>query len=361
MSPSRPSILFVDDEPNILSAIRRSILSVTDEWELVFAASGAEAIDLCAARPFDLIVTDARMPFMMGDALLKELSARGYTQDVPTIMLTGYAEEETKRRAIESGVIELLYKPIMPEELIQRIKNVLRLKAYSDELKRKNAELTEASRQLIRRLGKAAEYRDNETGKHVLRVGQYSRILAEGAGLAPEAVELIFLTAPMHDVGKIAIPDEILKKKDKLKPIEFDIIKTHALVGSDVLKPMNADELKMYYAHMEIGEELLGESDTPILKMAASIAVSHHERWDGTGYPHGLVGEAIPMEGRIVAVADVFDALSSKRYYKPAFPEDQCISIIRELSGTHLDPALVQAFNGKLEEILAVKRKMAEE
>ena len=248
----------------------------------------------------------------------------------------------------------------MTEELVQRIRNVLRLKSITDELKKKNAELTDASMQLIRRLGKASEYRDNETGKHVLRVGQYSRILAMGAGLPEETVQLIFLAAPMHDVGKIGIPDEILKKKDKLKPIEFEIIKSHSLVGGDVLKPMSEEEMRMYNAHMEIGQELLGESETPLLKMAASIALTHHERWDGSGYPHGIAGEAIPMEGRIVAVADIFDALSSRRYYKPAYPDDQCVSIIRELSGTHLDPALVAVFDAQLPQIFEIKKKFAE-
>ena len=354
------SILFVDDEPHILSSIRRSILAITKDWDLHFANSGAEALQLCAERSFDLIVTDAKMPYMTGDELLAEMYKRGYTRDVPTIMLTGYAEDDVRKNAIENGVIEFLNKPIMPEELVLRLRNVLRLKAIQDELKRKNVELTEASMQLIRRLGKAAEYRDNETGKHVIRVAHYSKILAEAIGLTPERVTLIFLTAPMHDVGKIGVPDEILKKKDRLKPIEYEVIKTHALLGGEVMKPMTREELSLYNAHMEIGAELLGESDTPILQLASLIALTHHEKWDGTGYPRGTRGTDIPIEGRIVALADVYDALSSKRYYKPAFPEDECVKIINEMRGTNFDPDLVDAFNSEHDKLVKVKEMFAE-
>jgi putative two-component system response regulator len=213
---------------------------------------------------------------------------------------------------------------------------------------------------LIRRLGKAAEYRDNETGKHVIRVAHYSKILAEAIGLTPERVTLIFLTAPMHDVGKIGVPDEILKKKDRLKPIEYEVIKTHALLGGEVMKPMTREELSLYNAHMEIGAELLGESDTPILQLASLIALTHHEKWDGTGYPRGTKGTDIPIEGRIVALADVYDALSSKRYYKPAFPEDECVKIINEMRGTNFDPDLVDAFNSEHAKLVKVKEMFAE-
>jgi len=355
---SKKQILFVDDEPFILTSIRRSIRMHTDEWDLHFAESGMKALEMCDEKAFDLIVTDAKMPQMEGSELLVRLRERADTRDIPTIMLTGYAEDSLRKRAIEAGVLN---KPIDPDELVLRLRSVIRLKSISDELRLKNAELKESSKQVIRRLGKAAEYRDNETGKHVIRVAHYGRILAEGLGLGPDLVELIFLTAPMHDIGKIAIPDEILKKKDKLKPIEFEIIKTHSLVGSNVLKPLTSDELGFYNQHMSIGRDILDEQDTPLLHVAATIAYTHHEKWDGSGYPAGLKGEEIPLEGRIIALADVLDALTSKRYYKPAFPVEESFNIITELSGTHFDPAIVDCFLLQKDKIVEIIRQFADE
>jgi putative two-component system response regulator len=351
-------ILFVDDEPFILSSIRRSIHAYTSEWELAFAESGERALEYFSNQTFDIVVTDAKMPGMTGTELLKILQEKGYTAEIPTIMLTGYAEDDLRKEAINHGVIEFLNKPIMPEELIQRLKNVLKLKSIGDELKIKNEELKEASMQIIRRLGKAVEYRDNETGKHVIRVAQYSRLVAEALGLDKNTVELIFLTAPMHDIGKIAIPDDILKKTDKLKPVEFEVIKSHPLIGGEVLKPMSPDEMKYYYSHMSIGESILGEANTPLLIMAASIAATHHEKWDGSGYPSKLAGKDIPVEGRIVAIADIFDALSSERCYKPAYPDDECFAIIKEMRGTHLDPEIVDCFESIRPKVLAIKEEL---
>jgi putative two-component system response regulator len=351
-------ILFVDDEPFILSSIRRSIHATTSEWDLSFAESGERALELFSTESFDLLVTDAKMPGMTGTDLLRILQEKGYTAEIPTIMLTGYSEDDLRKKALDHGVIEFLNKPIMPEELVQRLRNVLNLKSIGDELKLRNAELKESSMQIIRRLGKAVEYRDNETGKHVIRVAYYSRLVAEALGLDKDIVELIFLTAPMHDIGKIAIPDDILKKTDKLKPIEFEVIKHHPLVGGEVLKPLSPEEMRYYYSHMSIGESILGEANTPILVMAASIAATHHEKWDGSGYPGGLAGKDIPVEGRIVAIADVFDALSSKRYYKPAYPDDECFSIIEELRGTHFDPEIVDCFEAGKTQVLAIKAEL---
>jgi putative two-component system response regulator len=336
------------------------VTSITDEWDLVFAESGEAALTLCDSTKFDLVVTDARMPVMEGSGLLRALRERPDTRDIPTIMLTGYAEESIRKDAIAAGVIEFLNKPIDSDELVLRVKNVLRLKLIGDELRRKNEELRESNLEMIRRLGKAAEYRDNETGKHVIRVAHYSRIVAVGLGVDAETVELIFLTAPMHDIGKIGIPDEILKKKDKLKPVEFEMIKKHSLFGNLMLQPLSSDELALYQQHMTIGASILGEAETPILKMAASIALTHHEKWDGTGYPRGLAGEAIPLEGRIVAVADIFDALTSARYYKPAIPFDESVAMIRELRGNHLDPKVVDAFLANLAQVREIWAHFAE-
>lgn len=354
------TILFVDDEPSILSSIKRSLKSAKVKWNCEYVLSGREAIELCSSKSVDLIVTDGKMPEMSGSELLEKLRDNPETRDIPTIMLTGYFEESLRRKALEMGIIEFLNKPIVPEEFILRLKNVLRLKTISDELKIANKELEETRMQIIRRLGKAAEYKDDDTGRHVVRVAYYSRIVAEGMGLSPDIVELIFQAAPMHDIGKIGIPDSILKKPGVLDPGELEVMRQHSSLGENVLQPLSAEDILVYKRHTEMGEDILGEENTPLLKMASVIAFSHHEKWTGGGYPQGLKREEIPIEGRIVAIADIFDALSSKRHYKGPFPLEKCLSIIEELNGNHLDPGVVESFNQNLDKIIAVQNTMGD-
>lgn len=356
----KSNILFLDDEENILNSIKRTLFPMRNEWNLYFANEAVKAFEILETYDIDLIVTDARMPVMNGAQFLLSLQENPKTKEIPTIMLTGYADNDIRRTALEAGIVEFLLKPIIPEEFVLRLKNVLKLKKISDELKIKNEELYNTRLQIIRRLGKAAEYKDNETGLHVIRVAHYSLELAKLYGLDKEIQELIFQAAPMHDIGKIGVPDSILTKPGKLNEEEFSIIMHHPHNGSNIFEPLNSDEVRVYKTHTTIGDNILGEEDTPLLKTAGIIARTHHEKWDGTGYPKGLKGEEIPIEGRIVAVADIFDALSTKRHYKPAFPIEECIEIIKELSGSHLDSNLVKLFLENLDEFIEIKNRFLE-
>lgn len=354
------SILFVDDEVNILNSIKRNLFSKKNEWTLYFASSAEKAFDILKKEKIDLIVTDARMPIMNGAEFLFKLQQNKLTKEIPTIMLTGYADNDIRKKALEAGIVEFLLKPIIPEEFILRLKNVLKLKNISDELKIKNEELYKTRLQIIRRLGKAAEYKDNETGLHVIRVAHYSFTIAKLLDLGEEFEELIFQAAPMHDIGKIGVPDSILTKPGKLNDEEFSFIKFHPNDGSHIFEPISKEEIKAYESHTIIGADIVGEEETSLLKMAGIIAKNHHEKWDGTGYPNGLKGEEIPLAGRIVALADIFDALSTKRYYKPAFPIEKCIEIIKGLSGTHLDPKITDLFLENIDSFIEIKNKFDE-
>jgi putative two-component system response regulator len=326
------TILFVDDEPAILSSIRRSLKVAKVDWNCEFVLSGKEALNFCRESTVDLIVTDGKMPEMSGNELLEKLRNNPESRDIPTIMLSGYFEDTLRMKALEMGIVEFLNKPIIPGEFILRLRNVLRLKTISDELKIANKDLIETRMQIIRRLGKAAEYKDDDTGRHVIRVAHYSRIIADGMRLSPDVVELIFQTAPMHDIGKIGIPDNILKKPGVLDPGELEVMRQHSSLGEDVLIPLAGEELAIYKRHSEMGEDILGEENTPLLKMASVIAASNHEKWDGHGYPRGLKGEEIPLEARI----------------------------IEELEGNHLDPNVVVSFNRNFDKIIDIQKRMGD-
>jgi putative two-component system response regulator len=209
--------------------------------------------------------------------------------------------------------------------------------------------------QIIRRLAKAAEYKDNETGRHVIRVGLYSAFLAEELGLPPETVDLIRQCSPMHDLGKIGIPDRIMQKPGPLDENEQKIMHRHCKIGSKMLEPLPPEDLVLYKSHTTIGEDILGGSDSKLLETARKIAAFHHEHWDGTGYPRRLKGEEIPIEARIVAIADIYDALSSKRSYKEPFEEEKCQEILKELAGNYLDPNIVNLFFKHIDKILEIK------
>jgi putative two-component system response regulator len=209
-------------------------------------------------------------------------------------------------------------------------------------------------------LARAAEYRDDDTGHHVVRVGLYAGIIARRLGLDRAAVELIEQAAQLHDVGKIGITDEILKKPGKLDPAEFECMKRHCEFGRNIIEPFADSEWKALRTHTSIGAKIMEPGTSPILVMATKIALTHHEKWDGSGYPEGLAGEAIPIEGRITAVADVFDALSHKRPYKPAFPLDKCLGVMEDGRGKHFDPIVLDAFFAGLDEVEGVRRHYLE-
>ncbi|MBN1824876.1 MAG: response regulator [Candidatus Eisenbacteria bacterium] len=347
-------ILFVDDDRYFLDGLNRTLRSERHAWEIVCAESAAEAMNRTDRIPFDAIVTDINMPGMNGLDLLRALRDREATRDTPVVILTGRAERDLKRRALDLGATDLLNKPIEREDLIARLRSVIRLKEAQDELKERNRlldekvrertrELEESRLEIILRLAKAAEFRDRETGNHVIRVGCYSRILAEELGEDRDFAEAIFLAAPLHDIGKIGIPDAILNKPGPLTAREAIVMRRHSSIGADLLlrDPLAFDRISGQHDANRFRRA--DRSGIPILRIAAAVTRSHHERWDGTGYPDGLRGESIPLSARIVALADSWDAIRSVRPYKPARSEEETIAILRAETEAQFDPRVVEA------------------
>lgn len=365
-------ILFVDDEPSFLDGLRRLLHAHRETWDMHFVTSVDAALDSLRNAPADAVVSDVAMPGATGFDLLAALPAIDGCEDLPVIMVTGVHEHDLKRRALDLGAADLLSKPVAVEDLVARLRNALRLKACRDGIKARNAHLeqkvaertkalAESRLDLIWRLARVAEYRDEETGNHIIRVGHYCRTIAETLGLAPEFCETLFHTSPLHDIGKIGIPDHILLKPARLTPEEWTVMKQHCAIGAAILR-----QDVLTFAHL-FGQDGARRAATPaqeessLLPMASAIALSHHEWWDGTGYPYGLAGETIPLEARIVAVADVYDALFSARPYKPAYPESVVLTAMRDQAGRHFDPAVHAAFEQALETFRAIRTEFADE
>ncbi|WP_298393876.1 two-component system response regulator [uncultured Azonexus sp.] len=343
MTPLLPkqSILVVDDSPENIT-ILSDVLS--HDYRIRVATSGEKALKIVYSdEPPDLILLDIMMPGLSGLEICRRLKANPDRRRIPIIFVTAMSSTEDEQRGLELGAVDYITKPISPPIVKARVRTHLALYDQSRELERmvrqRTAELMTTRQQIIRRLGRAAEFKDNETGNHVLRMSHYARLIAEAHGLGDEAASIIFNTAPMHDIGKIGIPDAILLKPGKL----------------------NAEEWKIMHQHPIMGAEIIGKHDNELLETARIIALSHHEKWDGSGYPRQLKGEEIPLEGRIVAIADVFDALVSVRPYKPAFALDDALRLMDEQTGKHFDPALMEAFRKTLPEILRIREIYADE
>ncbi|MBU0595078.1 response regulator [Candidatus Bipolaricaulota bacterium] len=362
-------ILFVDDESNVLDGLRRILRTERGRWDMSFVDGADAALNEMLAGDFDVVVSDVNMPGKDGFALLAEMRKNERTRDVPVIILTGRKDSDIKRRALNMGATDLLSKPVDPQDLISRLRSVIRLKAYQDEIKRQNtileheveertAELSDSHLDLIWRLGKAAEYRDEETGNHVVRVGCCCRIIAEALRADDEFVELLFLTGPLHDIGKIGIPDAILMKRGPLNEDEWDVMKRHCVIGAEILR--EDSKLRNVFLAWPGARKRSNDprAQNPVLKMASSIAKTHHEWWDGTGYPSRLAGEEIPLESRIVALADTYDALRSERPYKPALSEDEALTVIHEEAGRHFDPAVYAAFRESGDELRSIQTQL---
>jgi len=344
------AVLIIDDQATsrqILSQIVKSI----DPSLLVEAFEEAQgALDRLERSPADLILTDYKMPGMDGIEFLRLARSLPTAKHVPIVMITSHEQTDIRHRALELGATDFLNKPIDHAECRARFRNLLQLQQQrliiedrANWLEEKVAEATHAIRirehETLLRLAKAGEYRDEETGNHVIRMAKYSHLIAKKLGLDEDECETIELAAPMHDIGKIGIPDQILLKPGKLSLEEFTIIKKHTRIGYEILK----------------------NSPSRYLQMGAVIALGHHEKFNGSGYPQGLRGEDIPLVARIVAVADVYDALSSKRCYKPAWSHDAVLNMLNEQSGQHFDPRCVQAFISQLEEIHTIQARLTDE
>jgi response regulator RpfG family c-di-GMP phosphodiesterase len=319
-----------------------------------------QALAMIENSAFDLVISDISMPGRNGFDLLSIIRNTEETREVPVLMVTGLNERGLKSRALDMGASDLLHKPFEREDLVARIKSMLCLKQYQDEIKSQNllldqkvrertAELERARLELIWRLGKAAEYRDTDTGNHVVRVGYFAKALAERLGMDKDFNETIFLTSPLHDVGKIGIPDRILLKSGTLTPEEWEVMKQHCKIGADILRGDIGRTRVVFPGLEKVFPEGQGQPGDPFIKMAADIALTHHERWDGSGYPNGRARHDIPLESRIVAIADVYDSLLSSRPYKRAYPEDQALKIMREGKGSQFDPEVFEHFERSID------------
>jgi putative two-component system response regulator len=316
----------------------------------------------------DAIISDVSMPHLNGLELLERLRSYPATCDVPATILTGLGDARLKRQALDLGATDLLNKPLQALDLIARLRSMLRLKSVEDDLKRRNhdlegivqertKQLRHSRLQIIWRLGKSAEFRDEDTGEHVVRVGCCSRILAETMGLPEPFLEDLFLAAPLHDIGKIGIPDAILLKPGRLTDEERRVMQTHCELGERILREPSLAEI---CCETKIADSatrsLAGDS---LMELARQIALSHHEQWDGRGYPHRLRATEIPLAARIVCVADVYDALTSTRPYKSALPHDETVRIIESRRGAQFDPLVVAALLQSQFRMAEVRQRVA--
>lgn len=343
-------ILLVDDEPANLKLLQK-ILQGEGFIHLTAISDPRLVVSTYQQQRVDLILLDLNMPHLDGFAVMEQLFALNQPLLAPIVMLTAQAQHDIMLKALTLGARDFITKPFHRVELLARVRNLLEAhlahrfleqrKAVLEEMvAERTQELNRSHQKIVRLLAKAAEFRDNETGAHVLRMSYTASMLAKRLGWDEKQCELLFYASPMHDVGKIGISDTILLKPGRLTPEERFIMEQHAEIGARILEEHHDNEL---------------------LQMAYRIALSHHEKWDGTGYPRGLKGEEIPIEGRIAAIADVFDALTSTRPYKRAWPIEDAVNFLKEQSGKHFDPNLVAHFLAILPEVLVIRQRYADE
>jgi putative two-component system response regulator len=325
--PNQPQILVVDDEASNLQLLRHIL---QDQYRLLFAKDGPRALELARIEKPQLILLDVMMPGMTGYETCKLLKADLATAAIPVIFVTALSDTDDEVVGFDAGAVDYITKPVSPPIVRARVRNHLSLVGV-DELKKTRLEI-------VQRLGLAAEYKDNETGLHVIRMSHYARILGLAIGMTEAEAEDLLHAAPMHDVGKIGIPDSILRKPAALDPDEWKIMQSHATIGGDII----------------------GKHQHGMLAMAYDVAVTHHEKWDGSGYPNGLKGDEIPLVGRIVAIADVFDALTSARPYKEAWPVEKAIEHMESQRDQHFEGRLVDLFFKQMPALLEIKERWAE-
>jgi len=358
----RHTILIVDDAAENV-ALMSSVLKAS--YRTKVAREGETALRLSSLDgPPDLILLDVMMPGMDGYEVCRRLKENPKTADIPIIFITARSEIEDEQRGLDLGAVDYITKPISPPILAARVRTHLRLKDMRDflrdksefleqEVQRRTRQINAIQDAMMVALGSLAETRDNETGNHIRRTQHYVRALARKMHehpafaeiLTPDTIGLLYKSAPLHDIGKVGIPDRILLKPGKLTEEEFEIMKTHTTLGRNAI----------------LAAERLLDSPTTFLHFAHEIAWTHHERWDGTGYPQGLAGNDIPLPGRLMAVVDVYDALLSKRIYKPAMPHEAARAIIKEGSGTHFDAFIVEGFLEIADQLPDISRRFSDE
>jgi putative two-component system response regulator len=370
MSIPSGRILIVDDESVNVKIVRKYLRDVGFN-DIISTTESSDVFDLMDEAKPDVLLLDLVMPILGGMEILEGIRSDEQWSRLQVVILTASTDRETKVQALQLGANDFLGKPVDSSELIVRVRNALLLKAHFDqmdnysrrleeEVAARTAELSASREEVIYRLAKAAEFRDDDTGRHVIRVGRFAEAIALKLGWSIDAANLLRQAAQLHDVGKIGVPDSVLLKPGKLTPDEFELIQKHCGFGKKIVEPVRDAEWQTIQRHTFIGSSLLGVSSSPVLEMAERIALTHHEKWNGKGYPLGLTGADIPIEGRIVAIADVFDALSTKRSYKPAFPSDQCFDIMQSERGEHFDPEVLDAFLAIRHEIIQIRIESAD-
>ncbi len=348
-------ILCADDEDINLLLLEGMLVPLG--YEVIMARDGEEALERVQETHPDVILLDVMMPKMDGFEVARQLKDNEETRIIPIVMVTALREVEDRVKALEVGADDFLSKPVDQVELRARVRSLIKVKAYHDHMRNYQKELEtevakrteqlrkafqkikELSLDTIHRLSQAAEYKDEDTGEHIQRMSNISAVVARKMGLNDKTVEAILYASPMHDVGKIGIPDRILLKPGKLEQDEWEIMKQHTVIGA----------------------KILGGAKSGFIKLAEIISLTHHEKWDGSGYPKGLKRSKIPLAGRIVSLADVFDALTSKRPYKEPFSLEKSYAIIKEGRGCHFDPDVVDAFFAVEDEIIGIKEKYKNE
>ncbi|MGO2354271.1 MAG: response regulator [Marinomonas foliarum] len=339
----KPLILIVDDTPENIDVLAATL---RNDYDLKIATNGKKALQIAqqsSPKP-EMILLDVMMPEMDGYEVCRQLKANPVTSDIPVLFVTAKANPCDEEQGFALGAVDYITKPISPPRVKARVRTHIALYNQNRQLQKKVKERTLSLEQnrlrIIQHLGRAVEYKDNETGAHVIRMSHYSKFLAEAYGGNPDWVEMVFNAAPMHDVGKIGIADSILLKPGKLDHDEWDTMKQHTIFGAKILGDCD---------------------DDPMLNMAKVIALTHHEKWDGSGYPYGLKGEEIPIEGRIVAIADVLDALLSKRPYKAPWTLEETLKYMDENAGLHFDASLIQLLHAVMPEIEEVRAAYPDE
>ena len=340
-------ILIVDDQPANVTLIEK-MLDIDGYINVLSTTDPTQVESIYLEQNSDLVLLDLNMPVMDGYEVLSKI--REVDPDYPPIIvLTAQSDRESRIKALNLGARDFLAKPFDRVELMTRIRNMLEVRIMTTAMKNQNIvldgmvkertkELNDTRLEVIRRLGRAAEYRDDMTGFHIVRMSRYSQLLALAAGMSELDADMLLNASPMHDIGKIGIPDRVLMKPGKLDAEEWTIMQTH----------------------VDIGVEILSGSSSELMNMAAEVAQNHHEKWDGSGYPRSLAGEEIPLSGRVVAIADVFDALTTERPYKKAWSVDESVEFLKEQKGKHFEPRLVDLFIEILPDILAIRQQYLE-